>query len=328
MLSAVRLRQEPVPIARLVAPARPGRYEAIDWLTPIDRTRFFLAEALTPLYYTPVYAELAAAIRLRYNQLAGMLSNEVILFLESEFLEMVLRSLAPTVGAGRDDELMRAIAGFGRDERQHADVWRRLNRLCEPGWYAQRDRHLIHFPRALAVAFRFVACHPAAFPVVLWFQLAQEERSVEISRRALLEPPGRLEPRFAAAYRLHLHDEIRHVQIDWHLIDRFYRGRSTVVRRLTALLLKQLVGLFFLTPIYSTSRVIRVLAAEHPEVAPLVPRILGELRALAGNDDYHRMMYSRATTPVTFELFDRFPEFHPMQHVLRAYRPRRHAEVS
>lgn len=322
MLNPIRVREEPVPIARLFAPqGRTARYDVLDWQTPIDRTRWFFAETLTPLYYTNIYERLAPADRLRYNQLTGMLSNEVILFLESQFLNTVLRALARPRRNHGDDGLMAAIADFSNDERQHAEVWRRLNRLSEPKWYADCDLHLTRIPPAMAAISRFVARHPVAFPVVLWIQLAQEERSVEMSRRCLQEPPGRLEPRFAAAYRLHLHDEMRHVQIDWHLIDRFYRGRSSTVRRLTAELLRRLVGGVFLTPTYSTTRVIKVLAAERPELLPLVPRMLRELRALARNDDYHRMMYSRATTPVTFDLFDRFPEFQPMQRILRAYEP-------
>jgi para-aminobenzoate N-oxygenase AurF len=322
MLNRVRLRDEPVPIARLGAPTeRAARYDSIEWQTPIDRTRWFFAETLTPLYYTPIYEELAPTDRLRYNQLAGMLANELILFLESESLNTVLQTLARTHRDHGDDGLITAILDFRNDELQHAEVWRRLNRLSEPEWYANSDRHLIRIPSAIGAISRFVARHPIAFPVVLWIQLAQEERSVEMSRRCLQERPGRLEPRFLAAYRAHLHDEVRHVQIDWHLIDRFYRGRSPAVRWLTARLLRRLVGTFFLTPSHSSTRVIEVLAAEHPELRPLVPRMLRELRALARSDDYHRMMYSRATTPVTFGLFDRFPEFRPMQRVLRAYEP-------
>lgn len=156
---------------------------------------------------------------------------------------------------------------------------------------------------------------------MFWLQLAQEERSVEISRRCLHTRAGCIEPRYAAAYRAHLVDELRHVQIDWHLIDRFYRTRPTSVRRLTATLLRLAVATLFLAAVHSTARVIEVLSMEHPELVPLVPRMLRELRALARDDDYQRMMYSRQTTPITFSLLDRFPEFGQMRRVLRAYEP-------
>ena len=94
------------------------------------------------------------------------------------------------------------------------------------------------------------------------------------------------------------------------------------MRRATALLFRGIVGTLLMTPVHSTARVVRVLAAEYPELAPLVPRMLGELASLPDNADYHEMMYSRRTTPVTFELFDEFPEFHQMRAVLRGYEPR------
>jgi hypothetical protein len=95
-----------------------------------------------------------------------------------------------------------------------------------------------------------------------------------------------------------------------------------VLRRATALLFRAIVGTLLVTPVHSTTRVIRVLAAEYPELAPVVPRMLRELRALQGSVEYHQMMYSRRTTPVTFALFDEFPEFHQMRTVLRGYDPR------
>ena len=53
----------------------------------------------------------------------------------------------------------------------------------------------------------------------------------------------------------------------------------------------------------------------------MLPRMIGELRRLAGNAGYQHMMYSRETTPLTFDLFDAFPEFHSMRRVLLAYTP-------
>lgn len=322
MLNAAVASGQPVPVARLASSQESlARYGTIDWETPIDRTRWFLPEPLTPLFYTGCYDRLGATDRLRYNQLTGMLSNEIILFLESRFLAGVLRRLPRSRRVREVDGLSLAIAEFDEDERRHVNIWRRLNRLCEPGWYADTDHWLMRSPPAIGVIARFIARHPIAFPVVLWVQLAQEERSIEISRRCLQEPPGRLEPRFATAYRLHLHDEIRHVQLDWHLIDRCYRGRSTTVRRVTAALLRKLIGTVLLVPVYSTTRVLEVLVSERTHLREMMPEMLGQLRGLCQSNEYQRMMYSRAATPVIFELFDRFPEFKSMQQVLRTYRP-------
>ena len=194
--------------------------------------------------------------------------------------------------------------------------------MSEPEWYATRTRALVTVPLPVGALSRVIARHPVLFPVTFWVQLVQEERSVEISRRCMRVDADRIEPRYAAVYAAHLHDEARHVQIDRHLIERFYRPRSSVVRHVTARLLRAFVSQLLLTPGRSTAASIRQLVKEFPE-----------LRAAGASDacvswtpspratSITEMMYSRSPTPVTFDLFDRFEEFHQMQHVLRAVSP-------
>jgi para-aminobenzoate N-oxygenase AurF len=303
------------------APVRTGE-DGIDWRTPIDRSRWFFCETLTPLYYTAVYRELGREHRLRYNQLTAMMANEIIAFMETEFLGAALTAVAAQGDRRQPADLHTAVLRFRDDERRHAGIWQNLNRLSEPSWYASATRRLINIPRGALMAARLIARRPVAFPVVFWIQLVQEERSLEISRRCMRVPPEVMEPRYATAYGAHLPDEARHVQIDRHLIDHFYRPRSLAVRQASALLFRMIVGTLLVTPVYSTGRVVRVLAAEYPELAPLVRRMLHELRELRSSVEYHEMMYSRRSTPVTFALFDEFPEFHQMRAVLRAYEPR------
>ena len=248
--------------------------------------------------------------------------------METEFLVAALSAVEARQGDPRElPGLQAAVRRFRDDERRHADIWHNLNRLSEPEWYASTNWRLLGIPRAALTAARLVARPPCRVPVVFWLQLVQEERSLDISRRCMRMSPQAMEPRYAAAYMAHLPDEARHVQIDRHLIDTFYRPRSLAVRRATALLFRGIVGTLLMTPVHSTARVVRALADEYPELAPLVPRMLGELASLPDNADYHEMMYSRRTTPVTFELFDEFPEFHQMRAVLRGYEPRPRRET-
>jgi hypothetical protein len=303
------------------APPRSGE-DRIDWRTPIDRSRWFFCETLTPLYYTAVYRDLGVEHRLRYNQLTAMMTNEIIAFMETEFLGAALTAVESLSDRRQPSDLHAAVLRFRDDERRHADIWQKLNRLSEPAWYGSADRRLMNIPGGALLAARLIARHPVAFPVVFWIQLVQEERSLEISRRCMRISPQLIEPRYAAAYGAHLPDEARHVQIDRHLIDHFYRPRSIAVRRASAVLFRTIVGTLLVTPVRSTARVVRVLAAEYPELAPLVPRMLRELGDLRDSIAYHDMMYSRRSTPVTFALFDELPEFHWMRAVLRAYEPR------
>jgi hypothetical protein len=315
----------PASLDRL-ASASPAAGTPIDWETPIDRTRWYICETLTPLYYTPVYSELPVEYRRRYNQLTGMLTSEVIALLETEFLHAALSAVDASDQA--DPALHAAVVRFRKDEERHAEIWRRLNRLSEPSWYEQAVRRLVRLPAAAATLSRLLARHPIACPVVFWIQILQEERSVEISRRCMRMPAERIEPRYRAVFASHIQDEARHVQIDRHLIDRFYRPRSRMARGITARVFRGIVGSLLLAPVHSTMRVVEVLSSECAGLRPMLRRIRRELRALGGSPEYHQMMYSRQTTPITFSLFDEYEEFHQMRHVLRSYHPAPRVQVT
>lgn len=295
-----------LPLERLcrAAASGPAYGETLDLATPIDRGRPFIAEELTPLWYTAAFRELSPAQALRYNQISGLAAGELIGLFEEEVAQVALRSLR---AAPLPDDLREGLGWFLAEEARHAEVWSGLNRLSEPEWYGG-ERHRIVGPSARRLGLlRWIAGHPRAFPFVLWLMLLQEERSIALSRRSLAAA-DRLEPRWAAVYRLHLRDEIRHVHLDWHLLDRFYRDRPRPVRRLMAELLHRITAAFFLAPTRMAVRVLDLLIREHPEVAPLRPRCVRELAALGSDPAYRRMMYSRDELPVSFHLLDGYPE--------------------
>jgi len=256
------------------------------------------------------------------------MANEIIAFMESEFLVPTLTAVTTKLDGRESSDLRVAVTRFADDERRHAGIWWDLNRLSEPAWYQNARWRLINIPAGVLSAARFIARHPVTFPLVFWLQLVQEERSLQISRRCMRLPVASIEPRYLAAYGAHLPDEARHVQIDRHLIDRYYRGRKALIRHTSAWLMKTIVRTLLLTPVHSTARVVRILAEEYPELAPLVPRMCGQLEGLDRSREYHEMMYSRAATPVTFALFDQYPEFHAMRQVLLAYEPHRTGRMS
>jgi hypothetical protein len=298
------------------------RVDTIDWQSPIDLSRRFVSDSIAPLPYTRVYSELGPHHRLRYNQLTGMFSNELILRLETGFLDRVLAAVVRRSGRDSvDADLVAALHRFRDDERSHAVLWRQLNRLSAPAWYEHADAHFLQMPAALDAAAALLTRYPLACPVVFWLQLVQEERSIEISRRCLRMPVDEIEPRYRAVYGAHVRDEVRHVRLDCQLIERFHARQSAVARRLTAAIFRWVVGRAFLRPVRSTVGIVRTLASEYPELQPLLPRMIRELGALPEDLAYHEMMYSRRTTPITFELFDAFPEFHQMRDVLLAYTP-------
>jgi hypothetical protein len=152
--------------------------------------------------------------------------------------------------------------------------------------------------------------------------LALEERSVDISRRCLRMDPAAIEPNYREVYRKHLEHEIGHVYLDGQLIERFYANRGAAVRRFNARLFRSAVAAFLLPPVRSAARVVGRLIAEQSVLEPMRKRIFAQLKEVGADPRYQQMMYSRESTPTTFDLFDRFPEMHAMRRVLKLYAPR------
>ena len=308
-----------------LAAAHPLRFD-----TPVDSTRWFVCPTLTPLYYTRSYSRLGREQALRYNQIMGMAHNEVIAFFETRFAGNVLGTLAKVKrkGDGAPAELAECLGNFIREEASHTDAFRRLNRLSAPQWYAQQDDHVLCVPLAVQRLLDYVTRHPRTFPMVIWVMLIMEERSLEISRRYAHMDKAKVEAHYAAVYRAHLHDEVRHVQIDWHLLECFYEGRASLLREMNAALVRLFVFGFFFTPARATVRAVDLLVEEFPELAGLRPQMVRELKSLRHNDDYRRMMYSQEVNPLTFALFDYFPEFDAMKRAMTCTRLLEEVEVA
>jgi hypothetical protein len=294
---------------------------SLDSSAPIDRSRLFVCPTLTPLYYTRVYADLTEDQQRRYNQLCAMGFSELIAFFESTFASSVLLALAHIDDGELSEAWQSCLRQFLDDEREHIRWWHELNQLSDPQLYATGVHQIIRVSPILHRLLKFFTGRPRLFPVVFWIMIALEERSLDISRRCLKMDRELIEPRYRLIYQQHLKDESRHVQMDWHLIERFFANRSKLVQGINARLFCFMIGRFFLRPNRSAIFVVRRLVAEHAELAPLLPEMTRQLKRLHQNPEYQEMMYSRSTTPITFSLFDRFDVMHRVQQVLQSYQP-------
>jgi predicted metal-dependent hydrolase len=307
-----------VPLASLCSAfARSGERDPVASDARIDLARPFLCPTVIPLCYTASWPRLGPEQALRANQITGLCFNELITFFETAFAPAVLAALRRRA---IPPELADCLRHFLADEARHSAMFQRLNRLSAPGWYARSPYRLVRVPRAVRAVVRLLTRHPALFPAVLWIMLALEEHSLEVSRRCA-GVEADLEPHWARAWRAHFEDEVRHVQVDWHLIERFHAAQPPSMRRANAFLVRTGIARFLLAPSRSGLRVLSALVAEFPELRALEASLAAELVALDRSPAYQSMMYSRQATPLTFELFDRFPEFHDLSAVLAAYRP-------
>jgi len=284
---------------------------------PIDFSRWFMPEELTPFYHTAAYRSLTESQRLRYNQLNALYFNEQTMFFEKTLARNVLGYF---LGRPLPEEMKSGLRQFIAEEEQHSAMFRALNVKCAPEIYAQRDFYFIKIPRGAARLLDFISSRPSWFPLLLWMMHLQEERAIFFGK-TFLKMTGSLEPHFAAAQRKHLADEISHVRWDESLLDWVWPNTGFLLQWLNVRLLAWMIGEFFSTPKRSALRVLAALIEEFPELQPQYPAFCRELWELGKNPAYRRSLYCPENVPQTFRRFDAFREFRSLTKVMPGYIP-------
>ncbi len=316
----------PLETLRRRAEANAFDIEAIDWGRGVDFTRPFFPVHLTPLSHTAVWGELSEAERLDYNQLYGQSVNEQFIFLEDRFLVRIVRGIEERGGLGLPDDLRAALHGFLEEEIKHTEMFRRLNRLTDPTTYGANDFRFLRLGKAEDAVLELTAQRPDWLVFWVWLALAFEEKTVDYyrhyQRHAKERPDLPLDPLYEQVHHHHMLDEVRHVQIDHHLVRALYERCGRVVRGLNVRLVARTLGAYT-RPRRTNLRIVEALCARHPRLAPLLPDMRAQVRGLATCRAWQEITYSRRNAPQTFALFDEFPEMHALARVLLCYTPER-----
>lgn len=283
----------------------------------IDFSRRFMPESLTPLFYTAAYATLTAGQQRRYNQLNALYFNEQTVFFETALAQNVLSFfLAGHLPA----KVRQQLEQFAREEREHTEMFRRLNLLCAPELYAGRDFHFIQVPGTARRLLAGITYRPDWFPLLLWLMHLQEERALFFGRTFLQHGPE-LESHFVAAQRKHLADEAGHVRCDEWLLDQVWPRTNFLVRWVNARLLAWMMAEYFTAPKRAGFRVVAQLVAEFPELRPRQAEISRQLLGLKDDRTFCQSLYSLENVPGTFQRFAAWPEFRFISRVLPGYQP-------
>lgn len=299
--------------------------DAIEWSRGVDFTRLFFPEHLTPLSHAAVYAELTQEERLTYNQLYGQAINEQFIFLEDRFLVRVVGGLRKRTKLDLPADLLDSLDVFLVEEVKHTEMFRRLARATDPVRYGAADFFFLRLGRAEDAMLKFMAARPDFFVFWCWMALAFEEKTVDYYRhyqRHLKErPDAPLDPLYTEVHRFHMLDEVRHVQIDHHLVKVFYDRCGSLLRGVNVRLLARTLSAYT-RPKRTNMRIVEELARCHPRLAPRVEDMKTQLRALASCSAWQEITYSRKNAPQTFALFDEYPEMHALAGaVLFCYEP-------
>lgn len=257
----------------------------------------FIPERLTPLSFTPGWAELRAAEQLRYNQLQGLYFHEQIIFFEQAIIVPLLRALQPHVA---DPGLRAMLDTFIEEENRHSANFHGLLRSLRPEWYAGDWRHFVRLnPLADGVLAAMVR-QPRWFPCFIWLVQLLEERTMFASRLYLADEPA-FPAEILALQRQHLVDEADHVRWDAALIAQFWSAAPPWLRRVNARLLHWMLGEFIAVPRRAALRVIDALAADQPDLSVPPARLKAELLTLAGRPEFRGAVFGRDAVPRTWK---------------------------
>jgi hypothetical protein len=294
--------------------------EAIMPRAEIDFSKPFFPTHLAALSFVPSWTLLEDRHRLRYSQLYALYLNEQTVFFE----ELLATNVLPALYQRPDrigDDLAADLRQFEIEERRHSRWFRELNHRVDPLRFRLEEGCYVFVPmtsRIKAVT-SWLARRPFSFPSWIWLMLLQEERSIAVGKECLQQD---IEPAFRELHRKHLADEIDHVRWDLKLVERVWRPMPAWKKRLQAKLFGFMMAEFFTSPKRAAKAVLQTLIDEFPDLQPLGPQLHRELRALSHSRSYHASLYSRATTPRCFALFDELPEFRNAGRHLLAYEHR------
>lgn len=283
---------------------RPPPFAEIDW------GKAFVPESFTQLFHTPFYALLTRAQRLRYNQLYGLRCNELFMVFEKGVTEKAVACVK--ADCERTDPLLaRCLDAMLREEERHHAMFLAFNHACLPDAYELSDRYFSSHSHVAEWGTRYLGARRGLWPLLLWIILILEESSTAFSRmlsRGSSAEFGELEQNYVFMHRLHLKDEVRHVQLDALLVERLLEQVSPLLSRVNAGLFRLLFR-DILAPKRSGPRVLMRLLEEFPELGRHRKEMSKALRGAKVDLGLRAILVDRREMPLTHALLDAHPRF-------------------
>lgn len=303
--------------------ADPARRTSAVPETPPDLSLPFIPEDQTQLFYTPGYAALTRAQKIRYNQLYALRVNEYIMMLERDFVDPVLKALRRRAQARGSPALRNALEGMLAEEERHYEAFVALNRRCAPRDYERVEAQFMRLRPHERAVLRAMQAGARWLPFALWIIVAMEESSLGLASAMARHGEGDLgplEPGFVAVHREHAKDEARHIHIDVHLVRTCLATLPAAWRALNARLFTAFMRDMTSPKARGTgARVVRRLVAEFPELAPREGELIAGLVALKDDARFQRSLFNRKLTPLAFTLYDEEPSLARLGEVLKSY---------
>lgn len=278
---------------------------------------FWFPEHVTPWFYLRGYAGLSREMRLRYNQLYALGTHEGFIALELDFLYPILKEICASgvLGAAETEAFM----NFADEEKKHAEMFLLMNKTAAPDFYRDSNYYLTTYDGMKPFFWmHLISKNWKLMGVWIWLALFFEERTIMYSKEYLRSRTPDLSPLFVQAHRLHMLEEIYHVQLDEVLVERFYEPLGFFRKRAAARMLQGVIR-SYLSPRRLSISIAKVLKTEFPDptAAHAIETCMQELPSLSGNAAFKKQFFGPDATKRVLRLLQKHPEMKPIVDLLR-----------
>lgn len=286
--------------------------DQIDWKIGADRNKFWIPEPLVSISHLPVYGVMSADLKKRFNQNNALGVAELFIFFEEKAL---VPSMSKALRAAKTPEFKKALQHFIAEEEKHSQCFKKVLFSAAPELYSESNFkfNFVNIPFVAKLLFDVLIKFPMLLPAWVWVAIFFEERTLMYSKeyiKAKKSNLGNIDELFYQVHFYHMMDEVRHVKLDEHMINAFYKTFSKAHARLVVWMTRR----FIQRSAYPINMIKSCLAeikmnAPHLLTQEIEYRILNEAKQLSQINSFVDLNFSDSAAPRTRILMNRFPEF-------------------
>lgn len=271
---------------------------------------------MAPLTYLKAFQALTSEQKLRYNQLFALGILEQFAWFESDLLGRILVQKIARLRAG---EFREALEHFVADEVKHTEMFWQIMEKYEPEIYSERKYHFLNLGFLQKLGVWFLVTFPELNLAWIWMAIFFEERTLDYSKKYVdceRKTPGKIDPQFLTAHRLHLIDEARHFQMDIHFLERIYNPAGWLKKSWAYFGMRRLMKAYT-SPKRVTFKVLERMQTEFPDLKNETVRALKlELQEIGRSREFLDMAFGLRAVPRSRELMKSDPK---MRRLIRLF---------
>jgi hypothetical protein len=284
----------------------------IQWSLDVDQKKFWMPEQMVSISHLPVYKEMGNDLKKLFNQYNALGIAELFIFFEETSLAP---SMEKALKKAKSEPLKQALKNFIDEEIKHSACFKRLLFKAAPNLYSESELkyNFVHISFVAKLMLDTLMLFPMLLPAWVWVAIFFEERTLMFSKEYIREKqknPEHVDELFYQTHFYHMIDEVRHVKLDEHMIENFYRTFG----KLHAKFVAWMVGRFIQRSAYPINMIkscIGKIKLENPELLSkeIENKILDQSKQLIRTKSFLDLNFSDTAAPRTRSLMKHFSEF-------------------